>query len=189
MVFGGGNDIRDNDVANSASNIASVIAGLAAAGGTNFFVPNLPDIGLTPESLVDGAPGGPGSVISQASMTHNQNLAMELDALEMNLGINIIRFDLFSIFNDILAAPGDYGFANVTQPCWTGGLTGGAGTLCADPDSYLFFDGIHPTAAAHALLGGLALQEVFASQVPLPAALPLMFAALGMLGLVRRRRA
>ncbi len=189
-VFGGGNDVRDNDIADSVANISSIITALHSAGAMNFFVPNLPDIGLTPESLADEAPGGPGSVISAASMQFNDDLRIELKNLEDTLGVNIIEFDLFAIFNNILADPGAFGFSNVTEPCYTGGLDGTGGTLCADPDSYLFFDGIHPTAAAHQLLGNLAVKEILeAGKIPVPAALPLFLSALAMFGFARRRAA
>lgn len=185
-VFGGGNDVRDGLTANSVSNIESMILSLAAAGAQNFLVPNLPDIGLTPESLGDGAPGGPGALISQLSNDFNADLAAMLDNLEANMEINIVRFDLFSLFTQVLADPGAFDMANVTDVCWDGDFFGN-GNLCADPDSYLFFDGIHPTAQGHLLVGEYAIDAIEAAFIPVPAALPLLLGALGALGLVRRR--
>lgn len=179
VVFGGGNDVRDNNAANAAAQIGQIITDLAAAGATNFFVPNLPDIGLTPEALSGGAPGGSSEVISAAAMAHNAALAAEIANLEISLGVNIISFDLFGLFNETIANPGDFGITNTTEACIE--------TDCLDPDAYLFFDGIHPTAAVHATIGQLAFESLV--QVPVPAALPLFLTALGFLGVRRRRRA
>lgn len=182
-VFGGGNDVRENDIASSVGNIRTIIENLAAAGARNFFVPTLPDIGMTPEALGGDAPGGSSAVISQASVTFNADLTAMLDELEANLGITIARLDLFATFNSVIADPGAFGLTNASESCFTGD------SLCADVDSYLFFDGIHPTAMGHALVGGLAIDAIEAAFVPVPAALPMMLAALGTLGLARRRRA
>ncbi|MEM7082721.1 MAG: SGNH/GDSL hydrolase family protein [Pseudomonadota bacterium] len=178
VVFGGGNDVRDNDAGSSAASIAQIITDLAAAGATNFFVPNLPDIGLTPEALSGGAPGGSSAVISAAAAQHNADLAMEIANLEATLGVNIISFDLFGLFNDVISDPSAFGISNVTDAC--------INTACLDPDSYLFFDGIHPTAATHAVIGQLAFDAL---SVPIPAALPLFLTALGLFGFGRRRTA
>ncbi|MEO1574755.1 MAG: SGNH/GDSL hydrolase family protein, partial [Pseudomonadota bacterium] len=178
-VFGGGNDVRDNDIASSVGNIRTIIENLAAAGARNFFVPNLPDIGMTPESLGGGAPGGSAATISAASVQFNTDLSAMLDDLEATLDITIARLDLFATFNSVIADPTAFGLTNASDSCFTGDLDGSGGTLCSDVDSFLFFDGIHPTAAGHALVGGLAIDAIEAAFVPIPAALPMRLAAVG----------
>ncbi|MEM6639779.1 MAG: SGNH/GDSL hydrolase family protein [Pseudomonadota bacterium] len=182
-VFGGGNDVRANDIAGSVNEVRSIIENLAAAGATNFFVPTLPDIGMTPESLAGDAPGGSAAVISAAATQFNTDLVAMLDDLEATLDITIARFDLFGFFNDVIADPNAFGLNNASDACFDGT------NLCDDLDGYLFFDGIHPTAVGHQLVGGLAIDAIEAAFVPIPAALPMMLAALGSLGLARRRAA
>lgn len=185
-VFGGGNDVRDAVTADSVSSVTTIINNLADAGARYFFVPNLPDIGMTPEGLADEAPGGTSEELSALTLSFNQDLSNALDEIEALRDVTIVRFDLFSLFNDVIDDPSAYGLSNVTESCYVGDL-GGNGTLCDDPDSYLFFDGIHPTAAGHQIVGGLALDAINAAFVPLPAALPMFLAGLGALGLARRR--
>jgi outer membrane lipase/esterase len=179
-VFGGGNDVIAGATGDSVAGVSTIINNLADAGGKFFFVPNLPDIGMTPQGLDDAATG---AALSVLTMDFNDELSLALDAIEQARDITIIRFDLFSLFNDVIADPMAFGLTNVADRCFDEG----AGTLCNDVDSYLFFDGIHPTAQGHALVAGYAIDAIEAALVPLPAALPLLLAGLGVLGLVRRR--
>ncbi len=183
IVFGGGNDVRAGDTSVSVANMSSVITTLAGAGATRFLVPNLPDIGKTPEAIA----GGPGVVAGATflSTTFNTDLAVELASLRASLGVEIIEFDIFSILNNVLANPASFGFTNTNQPCFDGAVgIGGPGNVCANPDQYIFWDGIHPTTAMHTIIGNLATAAV----VPVPAAVWLFASALGLLGWTRRSR-
>jgi outer membrane lipase/esterase len=183
IVWGGGNDVLDENSAAAPSNLGSIISSLAAAGAQNFLVPNLPNIGLVPLSLSDGS----SAVKEQLSLAFNAELELVIDELSATLPVNIMTLDVFSLFNEILGSPGDYGYTNVSEPCYEGALgIGGPGDVCADPDAWVFWDGIHPTSHSHQLLADAALAAL--APVPLPAALPLLACALGLLGTRRRRR-
>src|SRR6185312_8287600 len=78
-------------------------------------------------------------------------------------GVDIIPIDTFGLLDEVIADPSRYGFTNVTDAAC--GLTSsslacgpeGSGlpyTYAPDTDqTWLFADGVHPTTAAHALLG------------------------------------
>jgi phospholipase/lecithinase/hemolysin len=51
---------------------------------------------------------------------------------------------VFSLFNKVVASPSSYSLANVT------GSSQGASTI--DPDTYLFWDDLHPTTKGHQIL-------------------------------------
>ena len=118
-------------------------------------------------------------------MSFNQLLDISLRALETTLnGLDIIAFDTFSALNDIVTDPSRHGLSNTTDRCYTGddlGFTGG-GSICANPDQYLFWDGIHPTSAVHGILG----RQMFVA-VPEPGTLALLCAGLLGAGLFGRK--
>lgn len=141
----------------AAQDELGLIAQLAQAGAKRVIVFNLPNIGETPSSLAQGpaaAAQGTGLSIIYNS-TLNAGLA--------KTGVDIIPIDTFSLIDEVAKDPASYGFSNVTAAAC--GLTStsllcgpqGSGlpyTYAPGTDqSYLFADGVHPTTAAHALLG------------------------------------
>jgi phospholipase/lecithinase/hemolysin len=59
----------------------------------------------------------------------------------------------------------------VTQACKTG--SGASTVICANPDQYLFWDGVHPTTRGHSFIAAAAF-----AMVPEPEALALFVLAL-----------
>jgi len=136
---------------------------LADAGATRFLVPNLPDLGRLPSTRGDPE----AAALSAATGAHNTALAATLAATAARRGLEIELFDVAGFFAEALA--GAFDFANVTTPCIRAPVT------C---DDALFFDGIHPTAAAHDRLADFAVEAI---ATPLPPGLVLIAPALGAL--------
>ena len=100
------------------------------------------------------------SATSLASL-YNSDLAAALQPLEASGALKVDLVDTFTALNQVNADPGAFGFTNVTDPVWTGNLTdSNSGTLRATgaaQNQFLYFDSLHPTAAAHAhLASGIA---------------------------------
>lgn len=163
VFFFGGNDLRDAlqalaldpTGASSAVILQGAIAAiggnllkLQAAGARRFLVPNAPDIGLTPAVRLLG-PAARGAA-RQLSGLFNAGLEATLRGLETQLGVEIVRLDVFGIVDEIVASPAAFGLSDVADPCIA--LNTVVHAFCAKPGKFLFWDGIHPTAAGHHLL-------------------------------------
>ncbi|HVI58742.1 MAG TPA: autotransporter domain-containing protein [Luteimonas sp.] len=169
-VWGGANDLFA--VAADPSQAQAIIGGavtaqvgivgtLQAAGAQYVLVPNIPDIGLTPSSRA----GGPVAMAQGTGLATAYN-----DALFGGLasaGLHVIPVDTFHFLQEVVADPGLYGFANVTSAgCGVQPAPAGDSSLFCNPasyvdpnaaSSYLFADGVHPSAAAHEAISQLAI--------------------------------
>lgn len=180
VILGGGNDIKYAagldattavaNITNAALAVDNMVQTLYAAGARNILVGNLPDIGKTPLAAADAATSAGATLLTQI---FNSTLATALAGSEAaDVGLDLDTLDLFGLMNSVIADPAAYGFGNVTDACKSGDL-GAPGTVCANPDSYLFWDAFHPTAKAHVLIAGTALRAV-----PEPGVLMLVIAGL-----------
>lgn len=151
-------------VADAVNNEVAMIGGLAAHGATNLLVLNVPDLGNTPYEQERGTATAQ-SATSLASL-YDKDLAAALQPLEATGALRVDLIDTFSVLDGVKANPAAYGFTDVSDPVWTGGLTSaGSGTLHASgsaQNQFLFFDSLHPTAQAHSLLAGGIAQNLTA---------------------------
>ncbi|MFC5436619.1 autotransporter domain-containing protein [Rhodanobacter umsongensis] len=184
QVWGGANDIfylsgtltDPNAIAAGAANAAQtelgLLGGLQAAGARYVVVYNLPDLGKTPSAAAGGAAAQAGA--TQLAVLYNGVLNSGIAQLSNN-GLNVIPVNTYTLLNEVIANPSAYGFANVTAPACTGGS--GSSIQCGPQGSgapvtyapgteqtYLFADGVHPTTAAHAMLGQYVLSVIRAPE-------------------------
>jgi phospholipase/lecithinase/hemolysin len=160
----GSNDIRDAFqiyatggnggpiLGQALGSIDANIQRLYLAGARSFLVWTAPNIALTPaiRSLPPAAQG----LMSSLTQSFNANLSGVLAQLSAGLpGVSFTRLDAYGLLNAIVADPAASGLTSVTTACLT---PNDAPFSCQHPDEYLFWDGIHPTQAAHALLAQLA---------------------------------
>lgn len=198
VVWAGGNDMRDL-VGSSAplmmitsilGNFQNMLTEMILGGASSLLVPNLPDLGSIPEfaSTSNSVSG------NEVSTLWNQALETILVGLANTYQVDIFMLDVFGIFNNIIADPASAGFSNTTDECrslttnWLGVPNGESS--CANAHSYVFWDEIHPTSAAHAVLGQEAYQLLASGQtvnfqVPAPATMLLLLSGLV---LIRLRR-
>ncbi len=149
VVWGGANDLiaatTSQDIQNAAMRDAALVQTLISAGATDFIIPNLPPLGLVPRFNGSAATSAPATA---AAAGFNQYLAAYLAALPAaNPGktLHLYSLDTYTLVSTIVAAPSARGFANVTASS-SAALTGNP---AVNPDTYLFWDDLHPTTYGH----------------------------------------
>jgi phospholipase/lecithinase/hemolysin len=169
VVEMGGNDVRDalalgGDPAVIGAAIASIaqhIQILYGAGARKFLVWNVPNIALTPavRAVAAASPGVPVlAAAEQLSLGFKVNLDAALSGLAALPDIQIVRFDAFTEITGIVAQPAKFGLRDVTTACIQPNVPP---FQCRQPDRHLFWDGIHPTRAAHGITAVLAGKALF----------------------------
>lgn len=139
----------------SLSNHYTAIQMLYAQGARTLVMPNVVD--LTKVPFYVGLSAANKSFIRQRIIEFNLGLANRLNQARMAFpNLNIISPDLFTLLEDFLARPGDYGLTNV--------LSGGQSidalsdsalankSLSGPGANYIFWDYLDPSARAHAAL-------------------------------------
>lgn len=168
FVWGGANDFLTLDSPiDAAQNIANYVAALATMGASTILVPNLPDLALTPFAQIAGVEAEADAFSTQ----FNATLALLLTALDATLPAEIIPFDTFAFFNDVVSNPAAFGFTDASGGCLL------SQPMCSNPDDFVFWDDFHPTTAAHAQLAA-----AFARAVPEPGSLLLVVIGIVLLG-------
>jgi phospholipase/lecithinase/hemolysin len=152
IVWGGANDLinatSSADIVNAATRDAAIVQRLINAGATDILVPNLPPLGLVPR--FNGSPTT-STPATQAAAGFDQALAAGLAAIPpANPGktLHIFQLDTYTLFNTIIGPPINSHFVNVTASS--------QGNAAINPDTYLFWDDLHPTTAGHSLIADAA---------------------------------
>ncbi len=152
---------------------------LEALGATRIVVPNQIDSAKSPIWSGDYMlPAELQPYVTAVTTGFNAILPEVIASLEGSPGFDadIIGVDVYTLAEEVIADPAAYGFTDVTSPAF---LTRGA-----DPDTYLFWDPIHPTTAAHRLIADAVTEQL----VPEPTALIMLTAGLTAMWPFRRYR-
>jgi outer membrane lipase/esterase len=146
VVWAGANDVinatSSKVIIDAAVDQAINVQRLAEAGATQFIVPNLPNLGAIPRfngSPVTSVPA------TKATVLYNTVLKAGVDIVSLaNPGAKIVQFDVYGLITKVLASPAKYGLVDVTDSS--------QGNYVINPDTYLFWDDLHPTTKGHNIL-------------------------------------
>jgi cholinesterase len=142
VVCGGSNDFGTDGMTTAtadqaAANVVSIVSGLRRLGARHILVCGLPDLGMAPEIASQGEQQA--AWATYLSNYFNQKLVADLPA-------GILYYSIYALEHQIVLNPGAYGLTDVKDPCFSNGV------VCAHPDQYLFWDGVHVTAHVHSIL-------------------------------------
>ena len=152
IVWGGAVDVlyatSPKDVVAGAFHQVLNIQRLIDAGATQFLVVNVPPLGLTPR--LNGSPSA-SLTATAGSALFNSYLATGIAVLKdfyWFRHLKVYQLDTFRLLNSIAAAPAAFSLTNANAPA--------QGQFLVDPDTYLFWDDLHPTTRGHNILAGTA---------------------------------
>jgi len=182
ILSAGGNDYLFGGVTDPTTpvqNLTTAVSLLLGRGARNILVSNLPALGNLP--FVNTPPANPVSTsLNFLANQHNGLLSQSLLTLGSTApDANLLLLDLNSSFNRVVQNPIAFGLTNVTQACLT--------TPGCNPDQFLFWDEIHPTAVGHGFLADAAFSTLQTAAVPEPSSV-LGLLTFGVLGAGWRSR-
>jgi phospholipase/lecithinase/hemolysin len=129
----------------AATNIATAVAQIAAAGGRKFAVANMVDLGRTPFGRANNRISA--SKLSRFSRRFN----WELQKAIRSTGQPVKIVDLYPLLRQIQSAPGKFGLSDARRSCLA--------VRCRSPRSFLFWDSHHLTTQGHRLLAELMISK------------------------------
>lgn len=141
---------------------------LANAGAKKFLFLTAPNAGLVP-----AFGGNPLAIFVSGQITDffncaivgiNINFECPLPGVPFTVagaltvaGAEVTVFDANALFENYVAYPEMYGLVNTTDPCIR---PFEPPFQCDNPDEYLFWDNVHPTAKGHEMLGRAAIEAL-----------------------------
>jgi len=128
-----------------ALDLRNALVRLATLGAENLVLPNMVNLGRLPETQ---AVSQDAAVITRA---FNAAVALEVG----NLSFTVTEVDLFAVTEAIATNPAAFGFTNVTTP-----LLPLLANLPDNPETFFFWDSLHPTTQGHAVLGNTLFQTI-----------------------------
>jgi phospholipase/lecithinase/hemolysin len=154
VFWAGANDIFHGVSPTTAvMNISANISTLYADGARDFLWLNMPPLGDTPDGMALGSAG-----LNLLSQEYNADWSSTLALLDADdPGIKIVGVNVYALVLAMLADPSAYGFTNVKTS---------AQGLSVNPNTYLFWDGVHPTTMGHYWVANFAYEDLTTPEAP-----------------------
>ena len=167
---------------NAVGRIVAGIEALADLGAEQFLVANLVDVGRAWGHFNFDFPEVKGEIFTPEERVRVTELSTEFNALLHQAlgtlsGVTVHELDVHGLLEDVFAAPTSFGFPPTAIDTTTDATDFGIPCLedaaCASSpqgaiaDDFILFDALHPTTAAHAIIG----EEAVRLLLPEPGAL------------------
>jgi outer membrane lipase/esterase len=141
----------------AVTNVVTIINRLYASGARHILVANSADVGKTPRAQALGPVAAAGA--TQLSAQFNGALAQQIAQIRAaSSGLNLYVLDVFALNTEAIANPAALGLTNATAPCFNDLVA--PPTLCATPETFLYWDSFHPTATTHSISAQRAIASI-----------------------------
>ncbi len=172
VIWIGANDFSQGINAQiTVSDIEAGIVSLWKAGARQFILINLPDISLTPDVKAQGT--GVDLAAKQYVYTVNAALQAQIPYYEFFFGVSLILIDVNTPFTRLVYTDvwmvSDLGTVSFSDSSGSA-FNPNTGSVVQNPDSYVFWDGFHPTTRVHYLAAWIIFQTAFPGITPVPVA-------------------
>ena len=152
VIWAGGNNFLRNPTAGVSTitrSISNTTGELIVLGAKHIIIFNQPPLQAVP--YVQLIPGGMN--LAQLTTEYNVNLSQNIAVLQQNNRERVLQvFDLHTLVSKVLANASSYGIQNSVAPCLTQTADRANFTVCSNPNSYAFFDGVHFTGRMHQII-------------------------------------
>jgi phospholipase/lecithinase/hemolysin len=136
------------------ANIKQGMVTLYQRGARNFFVPMMPDLSITPSARQHNKTET--TYLASAKQRSSElaaSVTAMLKAFAKQYPLAKVRtFDTYTYSQERMTQAAADGY-DVTNPCYTPAFMGLPGPVCDSPDTHLFWDTNHPTAAGSLVIG------------------------------------
>jgi phospholipase/lecithinase/hemolysin len=166
VVWAGGNDFIHNFgqgindvfwtglITQSVRNLSNSVVQLYAGGARTIMVPNQVDLSRIPLVLGSGYPTFVFAYLSNKVSQFNAGLAGALTAIATaKPDLQLIRPDVYTRFSEVLGNLAGHGFTKANPDALTDPALADK-SFTGPGQDYVFWDDIHPTTKAHALVAG-----------------------------------
>jgi phospholipase/lecithinase/hemolysin len=157
VIWIGANDFQQGlNPQQTISAIEAEVVVLGKLGMKNLLLITVPDISLTPNVIAEGG----AKVLAAKNFVAkvNSTLQAQIAIYAMALGINLKLVEINPLFMEAVSDPRAFGFVNSVNAAYNTST----GAIVPHPDTYVFWDGFHPTTPVHDLAAQLIYQNATA---------------------------
>lgn len=163
LLIGGNNFVHDikstpEEIADDYANFADALVSL---GAKYIMIINLPDLAIAPRYNKDDENA---YVVRKRVQLTNELIENKIRMYQIqHPAVTFYDVNLFKYTDDAMLNPSKYYLTNTTDRCYTGSFyeSYNSEKICDNPQTYLFWDDLHPSTTFGCQTAGIAINMIF----------------------------